>query len=169
MVVLGRIIGPHGIRGQIKVIPFTEYIDGLMEYPAWWLSSDERNWQVVHPVSSFAHNNQLVVTFDEYSDRTKASELKGLQIAVPRSQLPPLPEDGEEGYYWADLIGTSVINVQGTLLGTVTGLLETGANDVLQIKSTENGEEKLIPFIDQVEKQVDLKSRKITVDWEQDY
>ncbi len=168
MVVLGRVIGPHGIKGQVKVAPFTEYIDGLMEYPAWWLSRDEKNWQIVHLASSFIHSNLLITTLKEYSDRTSASELKGLVIAVPRSQLPKLSENGEDGYYWTDLIGSDVVNEQGEFIGIVAGLFETGANDVLRIQRSD-GKEELIPFVNQVIKQVDLKLRQITVDWKLDY
>lgn len=169
MVVLGRIIGPHGIRGQIKVTPFTEYINGLTEYSVWWLSKDEKNWQIVHPATFSIHDNLLIVTLAEYSDRTGVSELKGLLVAVPRSQLPLLSEDGKDGYYWTDLIGISVVNVQGKVLGTVTGLFETGANDVLRVRLSESNKEELIPFVDQVIRQVDLGSRQITVDWELGY
>ncbi len=167
MVVLGRIIGPRGIKGQIKVAPFTEYIDGLMDYPVWWLSSDEKSWQTVHPASFFIHDNLLITTLEEYDDRTSASELKGLLIAVPRSQLPQLPEDGKDGYYWTDLIGIDVVNTQGKSVGTVSGLFETGANDVMRVQLSNNKEE-LIPFVDQVIRQVDLKARQITVDWKLD-
>jgi len=169
MVVLGRIAGPHGIRGQIKVIPFTEYVDGLMEYPVWCLSRDEKNWQIVCPATFFIHDNLLIVTLTEYSDRTSASELKGLLVAVPRSQLPPLSKDGEDGYYWTDLIGISVVNMQGEPLGTVAGLFETGANDVLRVRLSGSSKDELIPFVDQVIRQVDLESRQITVDWELGY
>ena len=169
MVVLGRIAGPHGIRGQIKVIPFTEYVDGLMEYPVWCLSRDEKNWQIVRPATFFIHDNLLIVTLTEYSDRTSASELKGLLVAVPRSQLPPLSKDGEDGYYWTDLIGISVVDMQGEPLGTVAGLFETGANDVLRVRLSGSSKDELIPFVDQVIRQVDLESRQITVDWELGY
>lgn len=169
MVVLGRIIGPHGIRGQIKVVPFTEHVDGLMEYSVWYLSRDEKIWRIVHPAAFFVHDNLLIVTLTEYSDRTSIAELKGLLIVVPRSQLPLLSEDGKDGYYWADLIGISVISVRGELLGTVAGLFETGANDVLRVRLPESDKEELIPFVDQVIRQVDLRSRQITVDWELGY
>ena len=169
MVVLGRVTGPHGILGQVKITPFTECVDGLMEYPAWWLSADEKNWRIVHPVSSSGHNNQLIVNLGEYKDRTSASELKGLLVAVPRSQLPQLSEDGEDGYYWTDLIGMDVVNIQGELLGTAIGLFETNANDVLRIQLPGDDKEELVPFINQVIKQVDLKLRQITVDWELNY
>ena len=169
MLVLGRVIGPHGIRGQVRITPFTEYIDGLLDYPVWWLSRDEENWQPVHPVSFIIRDNGLIVTLVEYNDRTNASELKGWQVAVPRSELPQLPENGEDGYYWTDLIGSSVFNTRGERLGNVIGLFETGANDVLRVQLSENSKETLIPFIDQVVTQVNLKSRQITVDWELDY
>lgn len=168
MVVLGRVIAPHGIRGQIKVTPFTEYVDGLMEYPTWWLSNDEKSWKIVHPTSFSVHDSLLIITLEKYSDRTNASELKGLLIAVPRSQLPQLSEDGKEGYYWSDLIGINVVNTQGEFIGTVAGLFETGANDVLRIQLP-GGKEELIPFVDQAVRQVDLRSRQIMVDWELDY
>jgi len=167
MVVLGRIIGPRGIKGQIKVAPFTEYIDGLMDYPVWWLSSDEKSWQTVHPTSFFIHDNLLITALEEYGDRTSVSELKGLLIAVPRSQLPRLSEDGKDGYYWTDLIGIDVVNTQGEPIGTVCGLFETGANDVMRVQLPGDKEE-LIPFVDQVIRQVDLKARQIMVDWKLD-
>jgi 16S rRNA processing protein RimM len=169
MVVLGRIAGPHGIRGQLKIIPFTEYIDSLLDYPVWWLSKDEKSWRKVHPSSVSVHDDRLIITLPECNDRTSASELKGWKIAVPRSKLPELPDNGEDGYYWSDLIGTSVFNTQGEALGNVIGLIETGANDVLQVRFSENDKERLIPFIEQIIVEVNLESRRITVDWGLDY
>lgn len=169
MVVMGCVVGVHGIRGQIKVNSFTESIDGLLDYPVWWLSQDDKNWLEVHPASYFVHDGRLIVSLMEYADRTGASELKGSQISVPRSKLPHLPDNGADGYYWSDLIGASIINLQGEALGKVIGLLETGANDVLQVQFAENNKERLIPFVDQVIVEVNLQSRQITVDWGLDY
>jgi 16S rRNA processing protein RimM len=168
MIILGQIAGPHGIRGQIRVIPFTECIDGLMEYPVWWLSSNKKDWQIVHPVFSSIHNNLLIIALEEYSDRTVASELKGLLIAVPRNELPKLSKNGEDGYYWADLIGINVTNTRNEPLGTVISLFNTGANDVMRVQLP-NSKEKLIPFVEQVIKRVNLESQQIIVDWELDY
>jgi 16S rRNA processing protein RimM len=84
--------------------------------------------------------------------------------------LPHLAENGKDGYYWSDLIGTSVFNLQNEEFGNVIGLLRTGANDVLQVQSVRGDQkERLIPFIDQVIVDVDLEARKITVDWGLDY
>ena len=167
---MGHVIGPFGIHGWIKVCPYTEYIDGLMEYPSWWLSKENGEWQEAHVVTGHRNGNILNAKLKEYTDRTQALKLKGMQIAISRSQLPVLPEEGEAGYYWSDLIGTNVINFKNEELGKVIGFFETGANDVLRIQYI--GKEKkeiLIPFIEQAIIKVDLKLSQIIVDWEIDY
>lgn len=170
MVVMGRVIGPFGVSGWIKVLPYTEYIDGLLDYTAWWLGKGDGDWREVKVVGCEVHGNVLTAVLDQYADRTASMRLKGLQIAVPRSQLPVLSKSGKDGYYWSDLIGLEVVNLQGEELGRVTGLLETGANDVLQVQGQKEGEgERLVPFINQVIITVDLKACRVTVDWGLDY
>lgn len=167
---MGHIMGPFGVHGWIKVNPYTEFIDGLMDYPIWWLGNDNIEWQQVHVKAGHINGNLLVAQLEGYTDRTQASKLKGLQVAILRNQLPTLSEDGKEGYYWSDLIGTEVINLKGELLGKVVGLFETGANDVLRIETIDNEQKEiLIPFIEQFVIKVDLKLSKITVDWGMDY
>jgi 16S rRNA processing protein RimM len=85
-------------------------------------------------------------------------------IAVPRSSLPA-QDEGE--YYWADLIGLTVINEAGETLGVVAELLETGANDVLIVRG--NGPDILIPFLNSVIGQVDMAAKTIQVNWSADY
>ncbi|MBS0586451.1 MAG: ribosome maturation factor RimM [Proteobacteria bacterium] len=170
MVIMGHIIGPYGVYGWIKVNPYTEYIDGLMEYPLWWLAKDNKDWQIVHVVAGRMNGNILNAKLKEYSDRTQALKLQGMQIAIPRDQLPDLSENGKDGYYWSDLIGTEVLNLNGEELGKVVGLFETGANDVLRIRNAnQDKEEILIPFVEQFIIKVDLKHSRITVDWGIDY
>lgn len=170
MVIMGHIMGPFGVHGWIKISPYTEYIDGLMEYSSWWLCGNNAQWQEVHVVTGHINGNILNAKLEEYTDRNEVLKLKGMQIAIPRSQLPDLPEDGNSGYYWSDLIGTEALNLKGEKLGTVTGLLETGANDVLCIQNADKEiKEILIPFIEQFVVKVDLKLSRITVDWDIDY
>lgn len=169
---MGHIMGPFGIHGWVKISPYTEYIDGLMEYPSWWLCKNDAEWQEVHVVIGHINGNILNAKLKEYTDRAEALKLKGMQIAIPRSQLPDLPEDGNSGYYWPDLIGTKVVNLKGEELGEVIGLFETGANDVLRIQNENADKEKkeiLIPFIEQFVVKVDLKLSQTTVDWDIDY
>lgn len=167
---MGHIIGPFGIHGWVKINPYTEYIDGLLEYPSWWLRKENDAWQEVQVDTGHINGNLLNAKFKEYTDRTQALKLKGMQIAVPRSQLPDLPESGDNGYYWSDLVGTEVVNLKGEDLGKVIGLFETGANDVLRVQPMDQkGKEILIPFIEKIIIKVDLKLSRIIVDWGIDY
>jgi 16S rRNA processing protein RimM len=86
-----------------------------------------------------------------------------MEIAVPRSAFPP-PAEGE--YYWADLVGLKVVNLQGVELGRVEEVLQTGANDVLVLQGER---ERLLPFIADVIRRVDLAAGLISVDWGEDY
>lgn len=165
---MGHVIGSFGVQGCIKVSPYTEHIDGLLEYSTWWLGRGDGQWREMEATNGHVNGNTLTVKLSKCNDRTEALQFKGMQIAIPRSHLPDLSENGDDGYYWSDLIGTTVINLQDEELGKVTGLLETGANDVLQVQNPSE-KEILIPFIDHVIMRVDLKSLKIIVDWSADY
>ena len=171
MVVMGHITGAFGIRGCIKVSPYTESIDSLLDYSTWWLRRDEGEWHKVEITNGQAAGKTLTVKLKECAGRNEAAKYKGMQIAIPRDQFPDLSENDEEGYYWSDLIGSDVINIQGEHLGKVAGLLETGANDVLQVldTSSSNKKERLIPYIEPVIKEIDLASSRIIVDWGSDY
>jgi 16S rRNA processing protein RimM len=164
MVVMGRVATAYGIRGWIKIQPFTEYVDSLLDYRTWWIGPEKGPWREVEVEQCGVHGKTLVAQFAICPDRTAAEKLKGLLIAVPRSSLP---EQGEGQYYWSDLIGLSVVNEAGVTLGTVANLLETGANEVLSVRG--EGGEILIPFVASAIKRVDLKSKTILVDWALDY
>lgn len=164
MVVMGRIAAALGVRGLVKVQPFTEKPDGLMKYRSWWIGKEEGPWREVEVRQCELHNRALAVQFADCPDRDAAERLKSLFVAVPRSSLP---EQVDDEYYWTDLIGLSVVNEAGVPLGTVVNLLETGANQVLRVKSEDR--EILIPFVATAIRQVDLKSKTIRVDWSADY
>jgi len=164
MVIMGRIAAAHGIRGWVKIQPYTEYLDSLLEYGTWWIGHEHGPWREVAVQHCEAHNKTLAAQLPDCPDRTAAEKLKGLLIAVPRSSLPQ--QAGDE-YYWSDLIGLAVVNEAGEQLGTVANLLETGANQVLSV--TGDGGEILIPFVASAIKQVDVKNKIIRVDWSADY
>lgn len=164
MVIMGRVAAAHGIKGWIKVQPFTEYVDSLLDYPTWWIGQEHGPWQEAKVLACEAHHKTLAALLPNCPDRNASEKLKGLLIAVPRSLLP---KQAENEYYWSDLIGLSVVNESGESLGKVEQLLETGANQVLLVKHA-NGQ-TLIPFIASVIKQVDLPGLSIRVDWAADY
>ncbi|HXU92858.1 MAG TPA: ribosome maturation factor RimM [Gallionella sp.] len=164
MVIMGRVASAHGIRGWVKIQPFTEYVDSLLDYETWWLGNEQGPWREVEVQQCDVHGKVLVAQLQDCPDRNAAERLKGQLVAVPRGSLP---EEDEDEYYWSDLIGMSVVNEAGERLGTVANLLETGANDVLSVKGDSG--DILIPFVEAVIKQVDLANKTIRVDWSADY
>lgn len=159
---MGRIAAPFGVHGWVKIQPFTEEIDGLADFPSWWLG-DGKSWREVAVDACNAHGVTLLAKLEGCNGRDAAAALKGSQVAVPRDALPRTAKDE---YYWSDLIGLAVVNLQGETLGKIIGLLETGANDVLVVQ---NGQERLIPFIAQYVIEVDIAGGQVRVDWGLDY
>jgi len=170
MVVMGRIIGSYGVNGWVKIFPFTEFVDGLIVYPIWWLGNGDGAWREVKVIKGRAHTDKILVSLlDQCADRAAAMQLKNLLIAIPRDKLPILSNDGADGYYWEDLIGLKVINLKSDELGCVVGIISS-SNDILQVHSLRKGEQEvLIPFINRVIVKVDIEARQIIVDWESDY
>lgn len=164
---MGRVVAPYGIYGWLKVQPHTEYLDGLLDYPDWWLGREDglrkTPWQSYALETAKIHNDVLVVKLKGVDDRDAALRCKGLHVAVPRESLP---EADEGEYYWSDLIGLSVTNQQGVLLGLVVELFETGANDVLVVKGDR---ERLIPYTSQAVMDVNLVEKTILVDWDAEF
>lgn len=163
-VVMGRVAAPYAVKGWLKVQPFTEYVDGLLDYPTWWLGR-KSTWQEYRVLEGKVHGQTLLVQLEGVDDRDAAERMQGMDIAVMREELPAA-EEGE--YYWDDLIGLAVVNLEGVTLGKVTGLLETGAHEVLRVKD-EGGEERLIPFVEAYVREVDTAAGRIEVDWGLDY
>lgn len=160
---MGHVTAPFGVMGWVKIHPYTETSKGLTGYPTWWLGKNGEYLEYT-VVEAKAHVTEVVAKFEGFDDREAAAKLKGMEVAVPRSALPKAKRDE---YYWTDLIGLTVLNTEGANLGTVTNLLQTGANDVLVVQEGET--ERLLPFIRQVILDVDLKGKTIKVDWGVDY
>lgn len=166
LVVMGRISAPYAIRGWVKIQTHTEYLDSLLDYEVWQVGRQGR-WRAYRLLDGKVHGQYLLAHLEGVDDRDAAEALMGLDIAVAREDMPEA-EEGE--YYWDDLIGLEVVNSEGALLGRVTGLLETGAHDVLQVQGEGEGEgERLIPFVDAFVREVDLEAGRILVDWGLDY
>ncbi len=159
---MGHVSAPFGIQGWIKVHPYTETNTGLTGYATWWLGKNG-SFQTYEVLEARAQGTEVVAKLKGFEDREAALTLRGMEVAVPRSELPKARRDE---YYWSDLIGLTVLNTEGLTLGTVKNLLETGANDVLVVSGER---ERLIPFVRQVVQAVDLQGGTIQVDWGADY
>lgn len=168
LIVMGKIGAVHGVRGEVKVHSFTDPMENLFDYPLWFLRRDGEIKQVKHDGARF-QGKGIVASIDGVSDREIARTYTGFEICVPREQLPEL-EEGE--YYWHQLVGLKVINQQQQLLGKVSHLLETGANDVLVVRpcaDSLDGRERLLPYTDNCVLQVDLAQEMINVEWDADF
>jgi 16S rRNA processing protein RimM len=163
LVIMARIAAPFGIKGWVKLQTFTGEPDSLDAYAS-WLVKGPKGWEEFE-LEDFAVNVKAVVAkFKGCDDRSAAELLSKRDIAIPRDSL----EDAQDGeHYWIDLIGAAVVNPLGERLGIIETLMETGANDVLVVKS--GTEEILIPFIDEVIVNVDRVAKVVTVNWSKDY
>jgi 16S rRNA processing protein RimM len=168
---VGYVAGAYGLKGGIRITPFSTDADALLSVKTWWL--DKPALRPVSVRTAKMHSGDVVATLVDLGDRDAAEALKGAAVNVSRREFPELPDDE---YYWSDLIGLDAVNLQGEALGRVTDMMHNGAQSILRIApvpSAEAGEakvpERLIPFVDQFVKTVDLEAKKITVDWGLDY
>jgi 16S rRNA processing protein RimM len=163
-IVMGRISGLYGVRGWVKVFSHSQPRDNILRYTTWYLQR-ERQWVKTRLEDGRTQGKGVVAKLEGCDDRDAAAALMDTTIAIHRSQLPKAPA-GE--YYWAELQGLRVSNLQGVELGVVDHLLETGANDVLVVK--QGPTERLIPFVQgQFVTAIDLETGEMTVDWDPDF
>lgn len=168
MIVLGKIVSVHGIRGEVKVYSFTDPLDNLLDYRRWTLKRGNEVRQA-ELVQGRVQGNVLVAKLKGLDDREIARTFAEFEILVPRSELPVL-DDGE--FYWSQLEGLKVIDQNGQLFGILDHMLETGANDVMVVKpcaGSLDDRERLLPYTDQCVQAVDLETGEIRVDWDADF
>lgn len=168
LIQVGYISGAYGLQGWVRIKPFSATGEALRAARVWWLDRPELH--DVDVMKSKMHSGDVVAQLMGVSSREAAEALKGTAVQIARSHFPPLP-DGE--FYWIDLIGLRVENMQGEPIGTVHDMMDNGAHPILRINppagSTTPEQEILIPFVDQFVKTVDQKTKIITVDWGLDY
>jgi 16S rRNA processing protein RimM len=154
LVVIGRAGRPFGVRGQFRVIPFTENSDAFKRSAV--LLLDDRPFKVE---SIRAHKGALVIALEGIKNPELAGEYTGCLVKTDSENLPPKEEDE---YYWFELIGMRVITVDGSELGSISWITETGANDVLHVDGDRG--EILLPMIDDVVIEIDDDRGTMIVD-----
>ena len=164
MVVMGRVLGPFGVKGWIKIQPYTERPGSLAQYPAWWMRIAQDDWREFQPEESEQHGQHLVARMRGFVNRDEAAQFSGAEIAVCRDALP---EAGAGEFYRSDLVDLKVVNLSGEELGRVKELFDNGAHDILRLECA--GGERLLPFIASVVKEVDVDAGEIRVDWGVDW
>ena len=173
---LGRITGVYGVKGWLKIFSYTDPMESIVDYSPWYIRPENRKnapWTKVDVKAGKRHAKTVIAKLEHCNDRDQAQAFIGSEIAIELDQLEELSDSNE--FYWHDLIGLRVINLQGMELGVVKKMMETGANDVLVVVSEIEGTEKetierLIPWtMHMAIIAVDLEQGIIEVDWDPDF
>jgi len=163
---IGKISGAFGVKGWVKIFSFTEPRNNILNYSPLFISRNGE-WIELDVSGGHQQGKGVVMGLVNITDRDQVLPLIGAELAIKKTQLKSLTEDD---YYWSDLIGLTVVNLQDQILGQVDSLLETGAHDVLVVQDKEQKTERLIPYVmDEIVELVDLDNRVIRVDWDRDY
>ncbi|UCF62528.1 MAG: 16S rRNA processing protein RimM [Anaerolineaceae bacterium] len=154
---VGRIVRPHGLKGELVLEPFSELVHILEPSTEIQLGS-EHNPVIVSAIRP--HHSRYLLSIEGCEDRNAAEMLRGEVVRIRFEQAKPLQEGV---YYHWQILDLPVFTSEGDFLGTIVEILETGANDIYMVKD-ERGEEILLPAIKDVILKVDLESAKIIVD-----
>ena len=169
--VVGKFASAYGIKGWIKLHSYTDPIDNIISYqPLYIKKQGQGQWQALDVEKIQRHAKGLIAKIKGCDVREQVPSFSGCELGILTSQLPKLKDND---YYWSDLIGLTVKDLQSQIFGTIDHLIETGSNDVLVVKATINSiddQERLIPFLlDDVIISVDLEVREMVVDWDADF
>ena len=157
MVCIGTVAGAHGVRGNVRIKPFTAAPEGVAAYGPVTDADGVRSFDLTLIGES---GGTVVARLSGIEDRDAAEALKGFRLHVPRERLPA-PE--EEEFYHADLIGLRVVDSEGRAAGTVHALHDFGAGDLIEIRRP-SCRPVLLPFTRAVVPEIDLAAGEMTVD-----
>lgn len=162
--VIGKITGAFGIKGWVKIHSYTAPEENLFRYSPLYLRKQKQYVPVT--VEQFqAHGKGYIAKFVEIPDRNAAELLHHVEFIIDESQL--IREDSDNDIFWHELINVVVYNQAGIKLGVVTGLFNTGSNDILVVKGER---EHLIPYLPyQVIIEVDKSKKQMIVDWDENF
>ncbi|GIO30032.1 MULTISPECIES: ribosome maturation factor RimM [Paenibacillus] len=158
---VGKIVNTHGIRGEIKVLPHTDFPEVRFAKGSELLvvPPDGKTPVPVTVQTSRFHKNMYIVKLKEYDNINDVEKLKGGMLKVTGEDLVELPENE---FYFHEIIGCEVVTDEGRELGVITEILTPGANDVWVVQP-KSGKSILIPYIDDVVLDVNVKDRKVLV------
>ena len=153
-IVIGRVGAAHGIRGELRVIPLTDFPERFAALREVMVGDELLHIESVKP-----QGKNFLMRFREYTVREDAQKLTGRLLTVARAEAAPLDE-GE--YYVFDIVGLTVYDEEDNELGTVENVLRTGSNDVYAVRS-EDGREILIPALRKAVRTIDVPNGRMTV------
>ncbi|MBP2644759.1 MAG: rimM [Firmicutes bacterium] len=161
LITIGKIVAPHGVRGDVRVIALTDFPERFQTMKEVLL--DDGRKLALQTVKY--HQKFVILKFRGVDNRNLVEGLKGKLIQVSRDELVELPE-GQ--YYTFAIIGLAVYDETGLYLGTVTDVLVTGSNDVY-VAEKEDGKTVMIPALKEVVKNIDLENKRMTVKLQEEW
>lgn len=163
-IIIGKFGAPFGVKGWIKLHSFTEPPENIFDYP-WLIEKQKKVWQPQPFASYKIQGNGLIVKIPNIDDRDEVRVFTNKQIATPREAFTDEALATEQ-YYWVDLIGLTVVNLQQQVLGVVDHLYDSLAHDMLVVKN-HHQQTILIPYVlEKFIKSVSLEQKQIIVDWD---
>lgn len=157
-VIIGRILKPHGVKGELKAYPLTDVPDRFSHLKEVWLESSEKGLTPVKVRGSRSQNELVILSLEGINTPEEAAALTGMELLAPVESSPKLPEGV---YYWHEILGMEVVTDDGRFLGRVTDVFQTGSNDVYTVWDGEK--ELLLPAIADVVRKVDVVARKMII------
>ena len=158
MIIIGAIAGAFGVKGEVRLKSFTSDPEAIADYSPVFTEDGSRIFEVR---LTGQLKNAFSAKLSGVHTKEQADGLRGLQLFVPRSKFPKLPDDE---FYYADLVGISVFNSDGTELGQIKAVQNHGATDLLEISTWETNQSVLLPFTQINVPTVDISSGKIIID-----
>ncbi len=156
-ILLGRIAGAHGIRGEVLIKTFTAAPENIGAYGP---LSDETGTRTFKLKSARATPKGVVARLQGVDDRNGAEALKGIALYIERDRLP---EAAEDEFYHADLVGLAAVSPDGKPVGEIIAVQNYGAGDLLEIRLAGSSKTELVPFTDAAVPQVDVAARRVVV------
>ena len=156
-ILLGRISGAHGIRGEVVIHAYTLAPENIGAYGPLFDRTNARSFEIT---SARATPKGVVARLKGIGDRTAAEALKGVELYVDRDRLPAAAE-GE--FYHADLIGLAAVDTEGTQIGEIVAVQNFGAGDLLEIRLAGSGKTEFVPFTEATVPEVDIAAGRAVV------
>ena len=155
LITIGKIVAPHGVRGDVRILPLTDFPDRFQDLKAAFVDDVGQ----LELESARQHNKMILLKFSTINSMNDAERLRGKLIKIGRQDLIKLPEDQ---YYIFDIIGLTVVTEDGAELGRITDVLQPGSNDVYVIEQ-QGKQDLLIPAIKDVVKKIDIAGKQMVV------
>lgn len=154
---MGKIVNTHGVKGEIKLYPFSDDLDQFEDFEYFYLEGEGKTKFIIQ--STRVHKNMVLVKFKGFDDINKVLELVGKNVYIERKDVP---DDGE-GHYIVDLIGCEIFDDQGEFVGHLEDVLQNSAQDLYVIRKVSDNQTFYLPVVDAFVKSIDIANRKIIV------